>query len=186
MIELDKYCGDDGFRTYLSEPFTVGEFSYATDGRIIVRVPKRDDVPGTVKIGIAIEAPFKGIDKAQFGPLPHKPIPPLPPSTEQDCDECDGRKTEHDCPDCECPCHSCNGTGLEIITPQVSTTIRGGIFNLKYVALMLELPGVLVQSDWAGGAEEPMFFKFDGGDGAIIPRRSKCEQHVEIEADKAA
>lgn len=150
-----------------------------------MRVPKRDgvEVPATT---LAIEAPFKGIAAAQFGPLPHKTIPPLPPSTQQDCEECDGRKTEHECPDCECPCSACNGTGMETVTPEVSTTIRGGLFNLRYVAMMLELPNVLVQSNWTCGDAVPLFFKFDGGDGAIMPRRSKCDQHVEIEADKAA
>lgn len=184
MIDLQKYCGDDKFRPYLNRPFTVGEFSYATDGRIMVRVPRIDgwDPPG---IDHAWDGPFKGLEKALFGPLAHKALPPLPKSTERECEDCEGRGKEHDCPDCECDCENCDGSGREIITPEISTTIRGGIFNLKYVALMLELPGVLVQTDRADG-EAPLLFKFDGGIGAMMPRRANCERHVEIETDRAA
>ncbi len=45
MIDLKPFCGDNDIRYYLNEPFSEGEFTYATNGHILIRVPRRDDVP---------------------------------------------------------------------------------------------------------------------------------------------
>jgi hypothetical protein len=183
VIDLQKYCGSDKFRSYLNRPFSTDDFTYATDGRIMVRVDRLPfDPPSTT---FAWDAPFKGMDTALFGPLPHKTIAPFPLPTEEDCPSCDGRGVEHDCPDCSCDCEDCDGVGLINAEPEISTTVRGGTFNLKYVALMLELPNVLVQTNRTD-MEGPLLFKFDGGIGAIMPRREPFKMHVEIEKDLAA
>ena len=42
QINLDIFC--DPSSPGLTRPFSVGTWSYATNGHILVRVPRRDDV----------------------------------------------------------------------------------------------------------------------------------------------
>lgn len=178
MIDLQKFCADEDrepFRDYLHTPFVFGEYSYATNGHIMVRVPKISGMRVQTKEG-EWDVPLNGFETAQYGALLHKPCPPPP----DPCVACEGRGTEHDCPDCECTCTTCHGVG----TPRISTTIRGGIFDLRYVEMMLALPEVLIQMDRTG--EAPLLFNFNGGIGAIMPMRGEHAEHIEIEADKAA
>ena len=45
MIDLAKFCSRDAGRiSSIGTPWTVGEWTYATDGHIAIRVPRRDDV----------------------------------------------------------------------------------------------------------------------------------------------
>jgi len=48
--DLKKYCSKDETRPYLHEPFSRGEWTYATNGHIAVRVPKLADVPEPQKV----------------------------------------------------------------------------------------------------------------------------------------
>lgn len=43
--DLQQFCSKEQFRFSLHKPFSFGPFSYATDGIMAVRVPRRDDVP---------------------------------------------------------------------------------------------------------------------------------------------
>ena len=43
-IDLQQFCSKDDTRPYICKPFSFGEFSYATNGHIIVRVARRADV----------------------------------------------------------------------------------------------------------------------------------------------
>lgn len=63
---------------------------------------------------------------------------------------------------------------------QVSTEIGGVIFDLKYIRMIAELPGVeIVITD----GKSPAFFRFEGGDGALMPMRSEFENHVKVEVE---
>lgn len=185
MIDLTPYCSTDEFRTHLKKPFSVGDFSYATNGHIMVRVPRQPDVPEQTKTGVDWEKPLQGINEASFSPVVVGDLPAMPTVTEQECSECEGSGKAHDCPDCNCECDFCDGTGSERIDPKISTTIRGNTYQLRYVLMMLALPGVVVADRTE--AEKPLFFKFDGGVGAIMCTRGKMAEHVEIETqDKDA
>lgn len=178
-MDLQIYCGNDFLRDYLSKPFTAGEFTYATNGHIMVRLPKLDSIPKQTKEGVDWNAPLKGLDEATFSPLSHSAIPE---HALGECEKCDGRGSKHDCPDCECGCDGCNGSGFGY--PKISTTIRGAIYDMRYVAMMLSLPGVEVADKTA--KEMPLLFKFDGGVGAIMPRRAEHPEHIQIELSQAA
>lgn len=180
-MDLQIYCGTDPCREYLTKPFTVGEFTYATNGHIMIRVPKVAGVPKQTKDS-DWNGPLKALADTAFSPLAHGPVPEHPLGS---CTKCDGRGTAHDCPDCECGCGACNNTGEAF--PAISTTIRGHIYALRYIAMMLALPGVEVATETAPAM--PLLFKFDGGGvGAIMARRAEHPEHIqiEIEADKAA
>lgn len=72
-----------------------------------------------------------------------------------------------------------------MVEDQISTVIRGAIYNLRYVTLMLALPGVEIMTD-KKSLDVPLFFKFDGGVGAVMPMRGQYARHVKIEIDEAA
>ena len=44
-IDLDSFCCDDPERPYFSQPFSLNEHTYATDGAICVRIGRRADIP---------------------------------------------------------------------------------------------------------------------------------------------
>lgn len=182
-INLQQFCGDDQFRSYLNKPFSHGKFTYATNGHIMVRVPRLPDVPEQTKTG-NWEGPFASLASAAFTPLAHKPLPNLPAPGIEDCGDCEGRGTDHDCPECTCECDACEGIGKQGGRVRISTRVRGGIYDFRYVAMLLALPNVEIATATKDGV--PLLFKFDGGFGALMPRTVKDIEHIEIEADKAA
>lgn len=182
MIDLQPFCGTEDARWYLMKPFSMGEFSYATNGHILVRQPRRADVPD-----IDVKAPkFKpdnalvGLDAAKFY-VPTLQLPTAPAAGP--CPACDCRKFEHDCPDCECTCETCNGSGEGNPERNISTAIGGSFFALNYVRLMAALPDLEIANTAeaiAVGAK-PLLFRFEGGVGALMPMLSPRENHIEIE-----
>lgn len=174
MLDLQQFCGKEETRPYLLKPFSVGDFTYATNGHIMVRVTRRDDAAEQTKEW-DWNAPLAGLQGASFA----KPEFKLPPEPEEadECSACDGRGTEHDCPDCECPCVECDGTGKDIPERGISTEFCGANFAMRYIRQVLSLPNVELASITS---DAPMVFRFDGGVGALMPLRSPGRQQVEV------
>lgn len=178
MIDLQQFCGATGGRAYLAKPFTVGAFTYATNGHIMVRVERQPDAP-ELPADCPLknpDAPLKGIDAATFAPPPAFKMTRFEPE-EVACEDCDERGREHDCPKCECICVACNGTGKETTRDERSTECEGIIFALTYARQMLSLPGIEIAPPHK---ENPWLFRFDGGVGAIMPMRGALSDHVKI------
>lgn len=181
MIDLKPFCGTDVYRSYLHQPFSQGDFTYATNGHICMRVPRREDAPEQDKVNPSA-MPW---DKAQdFAPLPMLTLPEK--STDiRECDECyDGY--EHDCPDCECICEACHGTNqIDFDSDEkMSVDLFGIPFALRYVRLLMTLPGVqisLVQMPTFDAAKG-LAFRFEGGDGLLMPLRERYKEHIGGEA----
>lgn len=174
-IDLSKFCGNDMTREYLSKPFSVGQFTYATNGHVMLRVPRRPDAAEQT-IDAKWDAPFAALDKTTFSPLALD----LPKArAEMECSACEGEGREHECSDCEHECPDCHGTGKEDGERRVTTTVRGHTYQLRYVRMMLSLPGVEVAD--ATEAVKPLIFRFDGGIGAVMPTRGKMDEHMETE-----
>jgi len=68
-MDLQRFCGTDETRPYLLKPFTRCGKTYATDGRIVVRIPPQDGI-GDVDQQFNVEKPFEGMEVATFEPLP--------------------------------------------------------------------------------------------------------------------
>lgn len=175
MVDLKKFCGTEWSRKYFHEPFSRGEYTYATNGHIMVRVPR------VAKIG---EVPRTPNPDRIFAPMPadgwrplRGELPPIAPTEE--CSYCYGSGfLDEDEGDCGLDCLECDGTGL--VEPKVSTEIGGVIFDMKYIRMIAELPGVeIVITD----GKSPSFFRFEGGDGALMPMRSEFENHVRVEVE---
>lgn len=171
-IDLMPFCGKDVGRENLHKPFTIDDRTYATDGHVIISVPKRDDVaaasdpPNVARV-------FKDAGKPELSPLRAVAIPTL--GTEM-CEHCSGRGTEHDCPNCRCTCEFCDGEGERI--EKLSIGIRGAILDYKYFKLIATLP-TLRLPEIISNNMAPVYFQFAGGYGAFMCRRSKFSKHVD-------
>jgi hypothetical protein len=181
MIDLQQFCSKDQGRYYINKPWSRGDFTWATNGKILVRVPRRDDVPEQPAAPDAARIFTPEFEEMAFSPLPAVDWPKDPPPLE--CEVCDSRGTLHDCPDCHCVCPNCDGSGNHPV--EVSVDVRGGIFSVKYMRMILSLPNVeFVQV--ASSGEKPTPFRFEGGFGLFAARRAAAKHHLgDIESLRA-
>ena len=165
--ELARFCSTDETRINIVTPWSKDEYSFATNGHLIVRVPRLVDVPER--------------DAAPSGDklFPYKEPPEwvrlsdmeIPEAVRADCSECNGDKTimHDDCSDCNghnCP--ECNGKG-EVIVDRIPVPVGTGHFQLAYLHMLKELPNCKI-----GPNADPMdhaVFQFDGGDGLLMPMK---------------
>lgn len=174
MIDLKPFCGDDFSRYYLQAPWSEGAHTYATDGIIFVRVARRDDVPETDATRFVNAAYlFQRSEGSGFVPLPHFDLP-----DDDDCHACGGSGYAHACDDCGHECEECGGDGST--ASQTSVGIFGASYNARYIALLRELPDISIETGVKTGSE-PLHFRFDGGDGMLMPLHSPYEVHIEVE-----
>ena len=174
-VDLKPFCGNDPLRFYLHRPWSQDEFSYATNGHIIVRVPRRADIaenkdaPNTAKVFA------NWVD-------PDRPLPPIsiPPEIgEPECRVCDGRGTMHNCPDCGCTCKRCEGRGATSNHSDLSIGFAGECFAAKYIKILMQLPSVTIANPKE--KEGPLPFAFDGGIGMLMPIRGRNSEHIQAE-----
>lgn len=138
-------------------PFIRGEFTYATDGRVIIRT--REKFPDLVVADgpddmFPVEAYF-GVD-SDFRPLPEIPAEESGP-----CSWCSDMEQETKdavgCPECE-------GTGIEINLQSVPVGVR--ILSDHYLRLIEDaLQWVTFAHD--GDPTTPAEFRFEGGEGLL-------------------
>lgn len=74
---LQKFCSTDSFRVNINKPFSQGEYTYATNGHIIVRVPRIEGIGEQEK-----SDKFKPVEPeklfAAIKDFPYHPIPDIP------------------------------------------------------------------------------------------------------------
>lgn len=200
MVELLKrfVAGRDDIREYMRAPFVQGEWIYATNGHIAVRVPKTE--------GIEAEESAK---PAKIGDLFEKnkrdtfiEIPALPPR--EKCPTCNGSGIGYRCSECngegeiehsrhtygckECggsgqtddgddadkePCVDCDGDGE---SRYKAVAVGNWHYDRRYLAKILELPAVKFAQRHEGMADLEdaaiAYFVFDGGEGILMPMRA--------------
>ena len=190
-LDLQQFCGKPGAesRAWLMKPFRISGHAYATDGVILVRVeagPDRavEELASTIsyreKLIERIEGYFRHFDACVFSPCPAT-LPPRARAVK--CFDCDGRGHEHDCPECSCECEGCGGAGEN--DPEVKTTVNfaGAVLALGEVRRVLALPSVVFAVGTANvEIMHPLFFRFEGGIGALMPCTKPRSIHIEIEA----
>jgi hypothetical protein len=158
MMEQDlrKFCS--GWNANIQRPWSRGDFTYATNGKIIVRTPRLDNVPDHEFAPDA--ARLKWDNHAHAFPIPDLPDPLV-----EACPDCCG--DEDYMPGCE----ECSGSGNVLVWGH--TDIGGMRYDNEYLALIKGLPGYQfcpVQYDWSkGNRPDPSPFTFDGGDGLLMP-----------------
>lgn len=195
---LARFCANTlDPREYLLAPFVIGDFVYATNGHIAIRVPRTsapditattDKVPGHLEAMFATHASTERLDE-----IPELPAPIA-------CSTCNGTGRRHECPDCdgegeirygrhdyecaECrgdgqvsdgegdatvPCNWCSGSGE---APAQPVKIGSQSYQRRYLALIQSLPGARFTPP--DDAMKPLamgYFIFEGGEGVLMPMK---------------
>ena len=167
---LQQFCSTDESRSFLLKPWNRGEYCYATDGRIIVRVARRADCKENPDAPDA-EAVMGDVSTGEFAPLPVEP----PERWGKPCDVCDGsgffKKTcdmghVHNV---KCDCEA----GRVFCRPGGEPYSRVSIGHCQVNALFLIKINLLPNPVIAPGRtpSDPLRFKFDGGCGNLMGLR---------------
>lgn len=167
---LLAFCGDR--ERCLDLPFSRGQWSYATDARIAIRIPRQPFIP---------EDPLtaEGIEKLPFienGSLPTEyiDIPELPARRFEPCPECremSGGKPSRNCSECG---------GLGRVDARIPVALLGRAFDAYYLREMkIFLQGVKIARE--PSETGPLRFEFRlpgevlnrGGRGLLMPLRGE-------------
>lgn len=161
--DLQPFCGDEWhWREWAKKPWTRDGFTYATEGRIIVRVPA---LPGIAENPEAPDAEARCFiprydDNASFVPLPK-----LPARQWNVCEKCGGNGDEPG------GCGWCDDQGGR--WTYHALTISHRVFGDEYLHLMEKLPEIEI-APTHGGEAQPLPFRFAGdGIGLLMSRFSK-------------
>jgi hypothetical protein len=193
MMNLQPFCHPNRAYGSLSTPFSRGEHTYATDGHLIVRVPRladvfeRDNTPRVDHLGWNHAELEDWANPPEIDQATLKLCSVCKGSGKTNiCPECDGdgeviaeshmREYEVVCKTCggdgkiaggEDVCDHCLGNGKDIDNP---VPWRGGHVSGQLLARLSTLPGL--QLSRYGEPTEVIRFKFDGGDGLVMPMRA--------------
>lgn len=194
-MDLRRFCSHTRIECML--PWSLGEHTYATNGHILIQVPRRPDIPERD------DAPCidKVMDSLCSGPA--WTIPPVTPKYRQ-CGTCEGTGLITTCPECngvgnvllsnkyhsyDITCESCDGEGC-IPAPKDSSEQQecidcGGakkwpveepvkvgdtcVFNAHYLQLITdECPNARICTK---GELEPATVIFDGSIAVLMPMK---------------
>lgn len=160
-MNIMDFCSDNLDRVSLHHPIAVGEWVYASNGMVAIRVP-RELMAETgwpdrhTERVLTYEFTRADAYAGVFAPLP----------PEGRCGKCDGTGLGI-CGECgqAARCTQCRGLGHaheDVIIPPAK-------FAGHLLALIATLPGAELQSP--PDARDPSAFRFDGGIGVIMPMR---------------
>ena len=170
---LSRFCSIEEFRDAINQPWSEGEFSYASDGRVLVEIPRLADVPES-------EIAPKNVRKtildatmpanAQYQTLDEelrKEIVSLSPV--KSCPQCGGTG-RCQCRDCRANhhCGRCEGSGDVVAT----FTYKEQEFKAVTLQNLIRLPGLQWSLDLK---TEKVYFKFEGGRGVMTALRPRSE-----------
>jgi hypothetical protein len=158
-VDLNLFCDPErrAQGSDLSVPFSLNGHTYASNGHIALRVPRRADIPDNKEAPNAERLPWD-FSRIKFGPLPEPELLP------DQCWMCEGRGHKHRCPDCCCECESCDGSGK--LPPRVR--IGKAVFFAPYIERIQALPGLEIGKPKPA---HPLPFRFKGGEGLLMPQR---------------
>ena len=193
--QLCKFC--DPGREKQCGPFSFGEYTYATNGHLMLRLPRLSDVPEWKALNEKAAALFDGLDFVTLNAALVE-IPDFPQPKPEKCTVCKGVGKISKCPECEgegevllendyneyeCTCKTCDGDGSVSGADSICSSCNGtgkkkvvakiavGCTHLSshYLNMLKELPGMKI------APTEPVkgnYFKWDEGDGLIMPMRA--------------
>lgn len=175
----------------LAEPFSRGQYTYATNGHILIRLPRiAEDAEGELKV----EAVAEAISHANLSPLPKLTVP-----EPAECPVCKGFGVVRPCKVCNEGCKRCDWGWIparkphpdqenchkcearKVVYPEnswVYLTARLAV-DPRYYAMLSALPDVRVDltidcmsTSWERDQQiRGVSFAFDGGDGLVMPIR---------------
>ena len=163
---LRSFCEGKERRPVTCSPWSVGDHSYATNGSIIVRVARCEDVAladDNKKTAAMVDGWLAAMAEVERVPLPRFEIAN---GKRWACDDCEGRGYKHDCPDCSCDCDKCNGGYCH---QRVIVAWHGLQIKALHWQLIAALPSSLIAT--ALSPPGHIAFSFDGGYGLVMPMR---------------
>ncbi len=125
--DLQRFCaGPDDYRTELRAPWSAGAWTYASNGHIIIRVPRLPDVPENEDAPKSAESLFPAGPPADgWMPVPVVEMPPL-----LDCKWCEGTGKD----DLSADCYDCGGTGK--LPSMVGMDVGNSHYQQRYIAMV--------------------------------------------------
>lgn len=168
MIDLQQFCGTDSTRAKLAAPFPDGEFTYATDGRIIVRVSALDYPSlseSNAPRNVATIQKWNHPAITDWRDLP----PGLPEDDWRECKTCKGLG-DHYCETCEDwhDCGKCDGAGRKYHI--IGIAVGASKIDAKYLRKIATLPDAKIENP--SEPNDAVAFKFTGGVGYVMPVRT--------------
>lgn len=192
--QLQQFC--DHGREDIAVPFSVRSDTYATEGKILLRVPRIADVPEKISpFAIKIGELFSNVDvSASEAALVE--IPELPDDVPEPCRQCNGSGHISVCPECDgdgevdvendyhtyyaLTCKTCDGSGAIAgskgkchacngtgkATSKITVTIGPASFQHKYLLALKKMAGARIAPLTPHAAA---YFRWDGGDGLLLP-----------------
>lgn len=173
MIDLQRFCaGPDSLAAKhgLGAPWSQGDWTYASNRHVLVRVPRRADVPaGGAETPAGAPAIFAMHAAAELAPFLGLELPAAA--------DCSG---DVFCEEGNAACDACR-----------SVALRGGLFALEYVRLIVELPALQLARQAPACTDrtprvEPavaLRFTFGGdepGEGLLMPRSERARHHLDV------
>jgi hypothetical protein len=176
-MNLEPFCHKGNYRWLdISQPFNYLGFTWATDGRIIVRVPQQDvpppfpRVPSPELVSSVWEA-YPAPGRACWSILPVDSVPKV---KRVKCEACGGSGIYVDV-----PCGECDGK--RSIPKPVPCGLGNRVFSNLYLRIMIEnLPHPIEVATGYGSKEMPLAFRFPGGQGLVMPMRSDTIPQVKV------
>ena len=194
-INLKQFCADEDDFCGLDLPFNDGQYTYATNGHIGIRMDRDETNDQNVNVKAKLIKAIQQIfgDETKFSNC--APIPPYTVPEERRCQFCNGIGVYPVCPGCtgkghvtiededgdydeECDfcegkrtdinCHACGGTGAEHFL-RVPLTDQIGI-AWHYLKLIEALPDA--QINLTGDPKGVVPFRLEGGIGVVMPMRA--------------
>ena len=153
---LRRFCHLD--RSGIDTPWSEGNWSYATDGNVILRVTRIESVPERINAPAGIEKSIFGSILPAIACAPPQPIG----EDEETCPICKGTGN------CQCThCsrnHDCGKCGGDK-TVAALTQVGAQHFRTRTLRLIAQLPS----AEWFPTENRRTYFRFQGGDGIILP-----------------
>lgn len=180
---LQKFCATEHFREALKTPFSRGEYTYATNGFVLVRVPRiaevaeNSEAPNTDSPNVAV---YFSETEGSWADMPDLVVEMMRvPILDKKCPECDGAGTvelENDFNEYEAECRTCDGKGwigdgrTKEVPKEHFIRFMERTYQTAGLLLIQSLPGVQVRG-LEGRECRHLQFRFDGGDGVVLGRR---------------
>lgn len=161
--DLMSFCSTNALRPALLHPWNYGEHTYAADGVVIVRVPRRaewDSFPGVhAKSATRLFDGFPDPGVVFFRKLATLPDAPL----RVECPHCKESGDGEDCEGCD---------GDKLVPNPLPVDVGSRQLPIHQLLKIAVLPGLLVAQDHGKGSD-PLAFLFDGGAGLLMPNHRR-------------
>ena len=210
---LQLFCCEDETKTNICTPYSRGEYTFATNGHMQIRVPRLAEVPENEQAPVIEISEKDPVGKNYLkDPAEWVPVPAVTVNSEP-CKACGANGKGVECPECQGDgyvelstdwndydgqdCKTCGGNGQISeagyerlkgfkawmpepkpvkcdacyngqIWPMAGEIVSGVKINVRYLDLIGKLPGAQlgVFGEW-----DVARFRFDGGDGLVVPMR---------------